>query len=72
MSLFNCVEGVTYIISDIKTDDEELQSFLFTLGCYSGEPITIISKRRNGMVVAIKDARYNIDRQLAEAIKISD
>lgn len=71
MNLFNSMEGVTYIISDIKLKDDELQSFLFTLGCYSGEPITIISKRRNGMVVAIKDGRYNIDRQLAEAIKIS-
>ena len=71
MNLFNCIEGVTYIISYIKLKDDELQSFLFTLGCYSGEPITIISKRRNGMVVAIKDGRYNIDKQLAEAILVS-
>jgi len=59
-----------YIIRDIDTDDEELKAFLFSLGCYSGEPITVISRRRSGCVVSIKDARYNIDAQLAEAIVV--
>ena len=60
--------GKEYIIKSIKTDDEELDAFLFSLGCYSGEPITVISHLKGGCVVAIKDARYNIDNQLAEAI----
>lgn len=59
-----------YIIKDILTDDEELNSFLFTLGCYSGEPITVISHLRGGCVVSIKDGRYTFDKQLAEAIII--
>ena len=54
----------------IETDDEELDSFLFSLGCYAGEPITVISRRRGGCTVSIKDARYNIDNQLAAAIII--
>lgn len=57
-----------YIIKEILTDDEEMNSFLFTLGCYSGEPITVISQLKGGCVVSIKDGRYNIDNQLAEAI----
>lgn len=59
-----------YIIKDILTDDEELNSFLFTLGCYSGEPITVISHLKGGCVVSIKDGRYTFDNQLAEAIII--
>ncbi len=59
-----------YIVKDIETDDEELKSFLFTLGCYSGEPITVISHVKGGCVVSIKDARYNIDTGLADAISI--
>ena len=57
-----------YIIKSINTDDEELESFLFSLGCYSGEPITVISHLKGGCVIVIKDARYNIDNALAEAI----
>lgn len=59
-----------YIIKDILTDDEELNSFLFSLGCYSGEPITVISHLKSGCVVSIKDGRYTFDNQLAEAIII--
>ena len=70
MNLMNAQLGVEYIIRDVTTDDEELDAFLFSLGCYSGEPITVISRLRSGCVVSIKDARYNIDRQLAEAILI--
>ena len=70
MNLTKAEEGKEYIISAIETDDEELDSFLFSLGCYAGEPITVIKHRKNGCVVSIKDGRYNIDRELAEAIKI--
>ena len=68
MNLTNAQEGTEYIIKSIETDDEELNAFLFSLGCYSGEPITVVSRKRNSCTVAIKDARYNIDLQLAEAI----
>jgi ferrous iron transport protein A len=70
MTLLEALEGQEYIIQDIDTDDEELNAFLFTLGCYSGEPITVVSRKKNNCVVSIKDARYNIDNQLAEAIII--
>ncbi|MBE6946794.1 MAG: ferrous iron transport protein A [Ruminococcaceae bacterium] len=68
MNLIVAEEGKEYIIQRIETDDEELDSFLFSLGCYSGEPITVISRRKGGCTVSIKDGRYNIDNQLAEAI----
>ena len=71
MDLTKAEEGKEYIIKDIVTDDEELNAFLFSLGCYSGEPITVISHRKSGCVVSIKDGRYNIDNELASAILIS-
>ena len=70
MSLNIAEEGIEYIIQRIETDDDELDSFLFSLGCYSGEPITVISHLRGGCVVSIKDSRYNIDNQLAAAILV--
>lgn len=70
MRLTEAQAGVEYIIRDIITDDEEMNAFLFTLGCYSGEPITIISKLRSSLVVSIKDGRYSIDKQLADAIAV--
>ncbi len=70
MNLKKANVGQQYIIKSIEIDDEELNSFLFTLGCYSGEPITVIQHLKGGCVVVIKDARYNIDNQLAEAIII--
>ena len=70
MTLREGVEGTEYIIRDIQTDNEELNAFLFSLGCYSGEPITMIARRRGGCTVSIKDGRYNIDNDLAEAILI--
>lgn len=70
MTLLQATEGTQYIIRDIITNDEELNAFLFSLGCYSGEPITVISRRKGGCTVSIKDARYNIDNQLADAILI--
>lgn len=69
-NLTQAVEGKEYIISSIETDDEELNAFLFSLGCYSGEVITVVSHLKGGCIVAIKDGRYNIDTQLAEAIII--
>ncbi len=70
MTLNHAELGKEYIIRAIETDDEELDSFLFSLGCYSGEPITVISRRKGSCVVSIKDGRYSIDLQLADAILI--
>lgn len=70
MTLKGAVEGKEYIIQQIDTDDEELNAFLFSLGCYSGETITVVSHLKGGCVVSIKDGRYNIDHQLAEAIVV--
>ena len=71
MNLTTANEGIEYIVQSIQSDDEELNAFLFSLGCYSGEPITVVSRRRSGCTVAIKDGRYNIDNQLAEAIIVA-
>ena len=70
MTLMDANIGEEYIIKNIATDDEELNSFLFSLGCYSGEPITVVSRKRRNCTVSIKDARYNIDNELAAAIVI--
>lgn len=70
MNLNDANIGQEYIIKDIQTDDEELNAFLFSLGCYSGEPITVISRKKNNCVVSIKDGRYNIDNNLAQSILI--
>ena len=71
MTLISAQEGKEYIIQSLETDDEEMNGFLFSLGCYSGEPITVVSRRRSSCVVAIKDGRYNIDSQLADAIVVA-
>lgn len=70
MNLLEAKEGKKYIVKEILTDDEELNAFLFSLGCYSGEPITVISHLKGGCVVSIKDGRYNMDTDLAKAISI--
>ena len=70
MNLMTAVEGKEYIIQNIVTDDEEMDAFLFSLGCYAGEPITVVSHLKGGCVVSIKDGRYTIDKQLAAAIEI--
>ena len=70
MNLLDAKEGEEYIIKSIFSNDEELEAFLFSLGCYSGEPITVVSRMKGGCVVSIKDARYNIDTDLAKAISI--
>ncbi len=70
MTLLDAKEGEEYIVKEISTDDEELEAFLFSLGCYSGEPITVVSHLKGGCVVSIKDGRYNMDTDLAKAISI--
>ncbi len=70
MNLLEASEGKEYIINEINTHDEELNAFLFSLGCYSGEPITVISRRKSGCTVSLKDARYSIDNALAKAIAV--
>ena len=70
MTLLDAQLGQEYIVQNIATEDEELNAFLFSLGCYSGEPVTVISRRRNGCVISIKDGRYSIDKQLAGAISV--
>ena len=70
MTLLDAEPGQTYIIKDINTDDDEMNSFLFRLGCYPGEPVTLISKKRKSCIVVIKDGRYNLDQMLSEAIII--
>ena len=70
MTLLDAKEGEEYLIRDISTEDEELEAFLFSLGCYSGEPITVVCDLKGGCVVSIKDGRYNIDTDLAQAISI--
>lgn len=70
MDLRNAELGKEYIIRSIVTDDEELNQFLFSLGCYSGEPITVVSRKKRSCTIAVKDARYSIDDQLAQAIEV--
>lgn len=70
MTLLDAEPGRTYIIREINTDDDEMNSFLFRLGCYQGEPITLISKKKKSCIVVIKDGRYNLDKMLSEAIII--
>ena len=70
MDLITAEEGKEYIIRAIETDDEEIDAFLFSLGCYAGEPVTVISHLRGGHIVSIKESRYTIDNELARAIKI--
>ena len=68
LDLLDAEPGVTYTIKEINTDDEEMNAFLFRLGCYTGEPVTLISKKKKNCIVVIKDGRYNLDNLLAEAI----
>ena len=70
MNLRQAKEGIEYTVSTVKTEDAELNAFLFSLGCYSGEAITVVSRQRGGCVVAIKDGRYAIDNRLAAAITL--
>ena len=71
MKLSMAEEGQEYTVTSIDTNDEELNSFLFTLGCYAGEPITVIKQRKSGAIIVIKDGRYSIDRRLSDAISVN-
>ena len=68
MTLLDAEAGKSYVVKEINTDDDEMNAFLFRLGCYTGEPITVISKKRKSCIVVIKDGRYNLDNMLSEAI----
>ncbi|CRH92854.1 FeoA domain [Chlamydia trachomatis] len=68
MNLLEVEAGSTYIIRHIDTHDDDMDSFLFRLGCYSGEEITLISKKKKSCIVVIKDSRYSLDNLLAQAI----
>lgn len=68
MTLLEAETGKTYTVKEINTDDDDMNSFLFRLGCYEGEPITLVSKKKNSCIVVIKDGRYNLDELLSEAI----
>ena len=70
MNLKNAVAGQEYVVSKITVEDEEVEAFLFSLGCYAGEPITVVSHLKSGCIVSIKDGRYRIDKELASAILI--
>lgn len=70
MTINDATEGREYVIRQIESDDEEMKSFLFTLGCYEGEKITLKIRRRGVIIINLKDAKYSIDRNLAEAIKV--
>lgn len=72
MTLSTALAGKAYTIRQLNTNDQELNSFLFSLGCYSGEPITVVSRRRRTMTIALKDSRYSIDSRLAQAITIAE
>ena len=72
MNLLEADVGKTYTVKEINTDDDEMTAFLFRLGCYSGEPVTVISKKRKSCVVAIKDGRYSLDNLLASAVMLNE
>ena len=70
MTLINAEEGREYTVRAVDTGDEEMDSFLFSLGCYPGEPITVVSHLKGSCVVSIKDGRYTIDRALADTVAV--
>lgn len=70
MNIRNAEPGSTYAIKEIRTDDSEMEKFLFSLGCYSGEPVTLISKKKSGCIICIRDGRYSFDSELSEAVII--
>ena len=72
MKLSTASEMQEYTIDLVDVDDEELRSFLFSLGCYSGERITVIKQRKSGCIVVLKDSRYSIDSRLADSISVKE
>ena len=71
MTLISAEEGREYTVRSVDTGDEEMDSFLFSLGCYAGEPITVVSHLKGSCVVSIKDGRYTIDRALADTVAVA-
>ncbi len=70
MNLRMAEEGKEYCVRELRTGDGELEAFLFSLGCFVGEPITVVSRGKRNLVVSVKDARYTIDSALAEVILV--
>lgn len=70
MTLAQAGEGVNLCIESVQTGDPELDSFLFTLGCYEGQNVVVVSRRRGGCTVSLKDGRYSFDSRLAEAVTV--
>lgn len=62
----------SYKVSDIQVTDEAMGDFLFSLGCYPGEKVTLLSKLRSNFVIHVKNARYSIDQDLAQSIVVSN
>jgi len=61
--------GQTFNIKQVE-GKEKVKKFLFTLGCFEGEEITLISKLAGNYVVNIKDSRYALDENMAKSIVI--
>lgn len=70
MTLQEGTPGNQYKVTAISTEDEELENFLLTLGCYQGETVGLVSSKGSSMVVSIRDGRYTIDSDLAESIMV--
>jgi len=68
MNISNCELHTEYIIASIIATEADMKDFLFTLGCYPGETVVLISRLPSMYVVAIKNSRYSIDDDLARAI----
>ena len=64
-------KGTIYKIKSIK-GNEEINKFLFTLGCFEigVKSISIVKKMYSNLIINIKGGRYGIDNDLAEAIEI--
>ncbi len=69
-NLVEAAINVPYVIRDVNTPDLKMKEFLFTLGCYPGETVTVISVLAENYVINVKDARYSIDTELARAILV--
>jgi len=68
MNVSNCELHTEYRITGVHAKEADMKDFLFTLGCYPGERIVLISRLPSMYVVDIKNSRYSIDEDLAEAI----
>ena len=70
LDLTNADLNTPYTIKRINAREEGMKEFLFALGCYEGEKVTVISVLAQNIVIHVKDARYSIDEDLARAILI--